>query len=104
MGVKMNLIEVKRVYTRAQAVANLIASQLKKRLSSRLVIRNVLTNLSLEREVKGVKIQIGGRLDGSENTQKKKIVQGKMPLSTNDSNIEVGQAEATDAYGKIGVK
>src|SRR5579871_6333214 len=43
VSVKINLIEVKNPYNYAQSIANLIASQLKKRLSSRLVIRNILS-------------------------------------------------------------
>lgn len=102
--VKVNLIEVKKIYSHAQSIANLISSQLKKRVRSRQIIRNLLTKIALEREVKGAKIEISGRLDQSDMAQTKKIVQGKMPLSTIDSNIEVGRAEATTSYGKIGIK
>lgn len=105
VAVKINLIEVKKIYTHAQSVANLIAEQLQKRLFSGMVLRNVLSKLLLERgEVKGAKIQIKGRLDGSEIAQTKKVIQGKVPLSTIDSNIEVGRAEVVTTYGKIGIK
>jgi small subunit ribosomal protein S3 len=104
VSVKINLIEVKNAYTQAQSVANLIAGQLKKRVSSRLVIRSMLSRLNSEREVKGIKIQIDGRLDGSEIAQKKKFVQGKMPLSTIDSNIDTGFAKVITTYGAIGIK
>lgn len=102
--VKINLIEVKKVYTQAQAVANLIVGQLKKRLRSRLVLRNILFKLSSEREVRGVKILVNGRLDGAENTQRKKYIQKKTPFSTIDSNIEPGEAKVIMSYGVIGVK
>lgn len=105
VAVKINLIEIKKIYTHAQSVANLIAEQLKKRLFSGMVLRNMLSKLSFEKsEVKGAKIQIKGRLDGSEIAQTKKFTQNKMPLSTIDSNIDVGRAEVTTSYGKIGIK
>lgn len=104
ISVKINLIEVKNAYTQAQSVVNLIAGQLKKRVSSRSVMRNMLIKLNSEREIKGVKLQINGRLDGSEIAQKKKFVQGKTPLSTIDSNIDVGFTKVTTTYGVIGVK
>jgi len=104
VAVKVNLIEVKKVYTHAQSIANLIAGQLKKRTRSRQVIKALLTRLANEREVKGAKIEVSGRLDESDIAQTKKIVQGKMPLSTIDSNIDVGRAEVTTSYGKIGIK
>jgi small subunit ribosomal protein S3 len=104
VAVKINLIEVKRIYSHAQSIANLIAGQLKKRMRSRMVIKTLLTKLSAERDVKGVKIEVSGRLDESDIAQTKKIVQGKMPLSTIDSNIDVGRTELTTSYGKIGIK
>ena len=104
VSVKINLIEVKNPYNYAQSIANLISSQLKKRVSSRLVLRNILNKLQFEREIKGIKLQIKGRVDGAEIAQTKKIVQGKMPLSTIDSNIDVGQSETITAYGKIGIQ
>ena len=104
VAVKINLIEVKKIYTHAQSIANLIASQLKKRTRSRQVLKTLLMKLSSEREVRGAKIEISGRLDESDIAQTKKIVQGKMPLSTIDSNIDTGRAEAITSYGKIGIK
>jgi len=104
VAVKINLSEVKKVYTQAQSIANLIAGQLKKRTRSRQVIKTLLTRLAAEREVRGAKIEVSGRLDESDIAQTKKIVQGKMPLSTIDSNIDVGRAEVTTSYGKIGIK
>lgn len=102
--VKVNLIEVKKIYTHAQSIANLISSQLKKRMRSRQIIKNLLMKINLEREIKGAKIEISGRLDESDMAQTRKVVQGKMPLSTIDSNIEVGRAETVTSYGKIGIK
>jgi small subunit ribosomal protein S3 len=102
--VKVSLIEVKKIYAHAQSIANLISSQLKKRMRSRQIIKNILSKITLEREVKGAKIEISGRLDESDMAQTRKVVRGKMPLSTIDSNIEVGRAETVTSYGKIGIK
>jgi len=104
VAVKVNLIEVKKVYTQAQSIANLIAGQLKKRTRSRQVIKTLLSKLAAEREVKGAKIKISGRLDESDIAQTKKIVQGKMPLSEIDSNIEGGKSILITSYGVIGIE
>jgi len=104
IAVKINLIEVKKVYTHAQSIANLLASQLKKRTRSRQVLKNLLMKLATEREVRGAKIEISGRLDESDIAQTRKVVQGKMPLSTIDSNIDTGRAEAITSYGVIGIE
>jgi small subunit ribosomal protein S3 len=104
IAVKINLIEVKKVYSHAQSIANLIAGQLKKRIRSRQVIKTLLKYITFERENKGVKIKISGRLDESDNAQTKKIVQGKMPLNTIDSNVERGFREVITSYGAIGIE
>ena len=105
VAVKINLIEIKKVYTHAQSVANLLAEQLKKRLFSGMVLRNMLSKLSFEKsEVKGVKIQIKGRLDGSDIGNKKKDSWGRMPLSEIDSNVELKKKIAVMSYGVIGIK
>jgi len=104
ISVKINLIEVKNIYGHAQSIANLISGQLKKRLSYRLIIRDILSKLSLDREAKGIKIELSGRLDGKEIAETKKFVQGKMPLSTIDSNVEIGFSEVVTTYGTIGIK
>ena len=105
MAVKINLIEIKNVYTHAQSVANLIAEQLKKRLFSGMILRNMLSKLSFEKsEVKGVKIQIKGRLDGSDVGNRKKDSWGRMPLSEIDSNVELKRQIAVMSYGVIGIK
>jgi small subunit ribosomal protein S3 len=104
IAVKINLVEVKRIYSHAQSIANLIAGQLRKRINSRQILKTLLMKLSAEREVKGAKIEISGRLDESDIAQTRKITQGRMPLSTIDSNIDVGRTEAITSYGKIGIK
>ena len=101
---RFNLIEVKKVYSCAQTVANLVASQIKNRLPFRLVLRNTLNKLTPEKEVKGAKIQVSGRLDGAEIARTESVNYGKMPLSTIDSNIDIGRQEVTTIYGKIGIK
>jgi small subunit ribosomal protein S3 len=104
IAVKINLIEVKKIYAHAQSIANLIKEELKKRTRYLLVIRNLLSKLAAEREVRGAKIEVSGRLDGSEYGQTKKVVHKEMKLSTIDSNIEEGEAEVITSYGKIGIK
>ncbi|CAI2162209.1 12444_t:CDS:2 [Funneliformis geosporum] len=83
IAVKINLIEVKKVYANAQAIANLIVGQLKKRVSSRQIFRSIERNLSEERE---------------------KNVRGRMSLNTKDSNVKEGNAKALLSRGVVGVK
>jgi small subunit ribosomal protein S3 len=104
IAVKINLIEVKRPYTHAQAICNLVVGQLKDRIRSRQIIRDIGRKLLDEREVKGWAIRINGLIDGSEIGQRKKTTHARMPLSEIDSNIDLGEKEAFMVRGVIGVK
>jgi len=104
IAVKINLIEVKKPYTQAQAVSNLIVSQLKKRFKSRQIIRGLERKFAEEREVKGWKISINGLSDGSEIAQKKKNSYNRMKSSSMVSDIKEGKAVALTSRGVIGVR
>jgi ribosomal protein S3 len=101
VAVKLDLVKIKN---HAQLLANLITEQLKKRTRSRQIIRSIAKQVATEREAKGLTIRINGLIDGSEIAQKKRFTQGRMKLSSIDSNIEEGEAEAFMGRGVAGVK
>ena len=53
---------------------------------------------------KGVKIQLSGRLGGSEMSRCEGATLGSIPLSTLRAKVDYGFAEAKTAQGHIGVK
>ena len=53
---------------------------------------------------KGIKIQLSGRLGGSEMARQEKQIAGSMPLSTLRAKIDYGFVEAKTAQGNIGVQ
>ncbi|WNE41497.1 MAG: 30S ribosomal protein S3 [Mycoplasmataceae bacterium] len=103
IDVKIHLFEIKKVFSNAQYVANLIASRIKARTPFRIALRTVLSKVTAQKEVKGIKIKISGRLDGSEIAKTEKVNSGKVPLSTLVSIIDFAQSEAKATYGKIGI-
>ena len=103
VNVKIHLIEVKKVFSNSQYVANLIASRIKARTPFRVAVRTAVSKVTAQKEVKGIKIKISGRLDGSEIAKTEKVNVGKVPLSTLVSLIDFAQAEAKATYGKIGI-
>ena len=52
----------------------------------------------------GVKVMINGRLGGAEMARQLQEREGRVPLSTLQSNVEYGTALARTTYGVIGVK
>ena len=59
---------------------------------------------TMEAGAKGIKIQLAGRLGGSEMARCEKQINGAMPLSTLRAKIDYGFAEAMTAQGHIGVQ
>ena len=100
--VVVNVIEIKTPDTDAQLVAESICAQLEARVSFRRAMKQALSRC-LKAGVKGVKIMVGGRLDGAEIARSEFYQEGSLPLQTLRANIDYGFAEA-HIYGKLGVK
>jgi small subunit ribosomal protein S3 len=53
---------------------------------------------------KGIKVRVGGRLNGAEIARTEWYLQGRLPLHTLRADIDYGFSEARTTYGVIGVK
>ncbi len=99
----LNIIEVRRVDTDAQLVAENIAAQLEKRVSFRRAMKKAMTQ-ALRAGAKGIKINCAGRLGGAEMARSEFYREGRVPLHTLRADIDYGFAEARTTYGIVGVK
>lgn len=95
--------EVKNAACEAQLIAQNIAFQLEKRISFRRAMKKSVQN-AMSQGLGGIKVKVGGRLDGSEIARREKYKYGKIPLQTKRANVDYGFAEAHTTYGLIGVK
>lgn len=108
--VNVNIVEVPNTATNAQLVAEDIASQLERRIAFRRATKMAMRNAMQPRRgsgavgAKGIKIQIGGRLNGADIARSENYHEGTIPLQTLRADIDYGFAEANTTYGKIGVK
>lgn len=101
--ININIMEVKRLDVEAVLVAESIAAQLEKRASFRRTMKQALGR-AMRAGAKGVKIMVGGRLDGSEIARSEHYHEGSIPLQTLRANIDYGTAQAHTTFGVIGVK
>jgi ribosomal protein S3 len=90
--------------TRASAVADSIVDDLEKRKAFRRVIKKAKEDLMKTPKVKGVKIQVSGRLNGAEIARSEWVRAGRVPLQTLRANIDYCYKTAQTMYGIIGVK
>jgi len=104
ISLNINVEELKRTEASAPIVAQQIAFDIEKRQPYRRVIKRQLEALMQNREVKGVKIKVAGRLNGAEISRRDWLAAGKMPLQNLRANIDYGEATAFNSYGTVGVK
>ncbi len=101
--VAINVEEVKRPEIDAQLVADNIAHQLVQRVSFRRALKRSVQN-AMRSGAEGIKVQVGGRLNGAEIARSEGYKEGRVPLHTLRADIDYAQATARTTFGTIGVK
>jgi len=101
--IKVNILEIKRPELDAKLVAQSIAEQLQNRVAFRRAMKRALTS-AMRSGAKGCKIQVGGRLGGSEMARTEMYSDGRVPLHTLRADIDYGFYEARTTFGRIGCK
>lgn len=100
----LNIEELKRTEASAVYIAQQIAWDMEKRIPFRLTSKKHLDYLMQNREVKGAKIIVKGRLDGAEIARHETFKFGALPLNNLRAKIDYGTATAFTTYGTVGVK
>ncbi|PIV33136.1 MAG: 30S ribosomal protein S3 [Lysobacterales bacterium CG02_land_8_20_14_3_00_62_12] len=105
MGVPahINVVEVRKPELDAQLVAESIAQQLERRIMFRRAMKRSVGN-AMRLGALGIKINVGGRLNGAEIARSEWYREGRVPLHTLRADIDYGFAEAKTTYGIIGIK
>jgi len=101
--VRINISEIRKPEMDAQLVAEGIAQQLERRVMFRRAMKRAVTN-TMRVGAEGVKVKVGGRLNGAEIARSEWYREGRVPLHTLRAEIDYGLAEARTTYGVIGVK
>jgi small subunit ribosomal protein S3 len=102
--VQLNILEVKTPESDAQLVAQAVAEQLSSRVSFRRAMRKSMQSAMKNTQVKGIRVQVSGRLGGAEMSRTEFYREGRVPLHMLRANIEYGFFEARTTFGRIGVK
>jgi small subunit ribosomal protein S3 len=96
--------ELKRSEVSATYVAQEIAWDLERRMPFRRTMKKYLEQIMQNRDVKGAKVFLSGRLDGNEIARRERLSRGSLPLQTLRADIDYGTATAKTTYGTIGIK
>ncbi|HET9678717.1 MAG TPA: 30S ribosomal protein S3 [Buchnera sp. (in: enterobacteria)] len=100
---QINISEIKKPELDAKLVADNIKSQLERRIMFRRVMKRSVQN-TIRQGAQGIKVEISGRLGGTEIARTEWYREGRVPLHTLRANIDYNTSEAHTTFGIIGIK
>lgn len=104
ISIKFYSVNKKTLEQKASVVSESVVDALEKRKAFRKVIKDAKETLMRTPGVKGVKIQVAGRLNGAEIARTEWVRAGRVPLQTLRANLDYSYRTANTIYGIIGVK
>ena len=99
----INIQEIQKPELDAQLISESVALQLEKRVAFRRAMRKAVES-ALRFGARGIKVRVGGRLNGAEIARSEWYLHGQLPLQTLRADIDYGFGQARTTYGAIGVK
>lgn len=89
--------------TSAGFLSDLLVEQLEKRIPFRRAMKSAVQRAQ-RAQIKGIKIQVSGRLNGAEIARSEWIRKGRVPLQTLRANVDYSYQTASTIYGLLGIK
>ncbi|HMO79025.1 MAG TPA: 30S ribosomal protein S3 [Candidatus Paceibacterota bacterium] len=102
--IKLDIEEIHSPESDAQIVAQQVKEALEKRMPFRRVLKQTVEKVMANRDVKGVRVKMGGRLNGADMARNEELRKGRVPLQTFRADIDFARTRATIPQGDIGVK
>jgi len=105
MGVPthVNVAEIRKPELDADLIAQGIASQLERRIMFRRAMKRAVGS-AMRLGALGIKVAVGGRLNGAEIARTEWYREGRVPLHTFRANVDYATGKAYTTYGVLGIK
>lgn len=100
---KIDVREIKSPESNAGIVAKMAQEGLERRLPFRRVLKQTADKVMANRDVKGVRISLAGRLGGTDMARTEEIKKGQIPLQTIRADIDYAKERAKIPQGDIGI-
>jgi small subunit ribosomal protein S3 len=100
---QINIVEIRKPELDAFIVGESIAKQIEARINYRRAIKMAIQS-TMRAGGQGIKVRIGGRLNGADMARSEEYKEGRTPLHTFRADIDYAVVEAQTVYGKIGLK
>jgi small subunit ribosomal protein S3 len=101
--VHISIEEIRKPELDAQLVAENISQQLERRIMFRRAMKRAVQN-TMRLGAEGIRVNVGGRLNGAEIARREWYREGRVPLHTLRADIDYGFSQANTTYGILGVK
>lgn len=104
LNLKVEIEEIKNMEESAMVIAQNVTEQLEKRMPFRRVLKTTIERMMENKRIKGIKVEISGRLGGADMSRREWSAKGNLPLHTLRADIDFAKAVARTTFGVIGVK
>lgn len=101
---KMDIEEIKSPESDAKLVGQMVRDSLERRMPFRRVLKQTIEKVMANRDVEGVRIRIGGRLNGADMARTEELKKGRIPLQTFRADIDFARIKAKIPQGDLGIK
>ena len=102
LTINLNISEVKKVDLDARVVAQSVGKMIEGRMNYKKAMKQAISR-SMKSGAKGIKIQVAGRLGGSDMARREYFKEGSIPLHTFSANVDYGKYPAKTTFGIIGI-
>lgn len=102
-NITINIVELVNPDANSRFLSEFVRQQLEKRVPFRRVIKTAILRAQ-KAGVKGIKIQIAGRLNGAEIARTEWVREGQVPLHTLKANIDYCNYQARLIYYVVVLK
>lgn len=103
-SLKLEVEEIKSPESHAAIVAAMVREGIEKRFPFRRVLKQTADKVMANRDVQGMRINLSGRLGGSDMARREAIKKGRIPLQTFRADIDYAHDEAHIPQGQIGIR
>jgi small subunit ribosomal protein S3 len=102
--IRIEIREIRNPWLSASLVGQMMAQQIEKRMPFRRVLKMTVQKVIANKEIKGVRVEVSGRLNGVEIAREEWLRQGRLPRNTIRADIDYAETRAYCTYGVIGIK
>jgi small subunit ribosomal protein S3 len=101
---RIEIREIKNPWLSASLVSQWMVAQIERRTPYRRVLKRALSKIVSNKEVKGARVEVSGRLDGIRIARKEWLQEGRLPRHTLRADIDYTKNTAICSYGSVGIK